>query len=1108
MKNTYIFSFVMLLACLVGASSLSAQSRSISGKITDPDGGPLPGANVLVKNTKRGTVTGPNGKFTLEIREDDKTLKISFVGFQTKQVKITDAKSYNITLQEAGQLEEVVVTALDMKRSEEALGYSVQSIDSKELTSVRSNNVNNNLAGRVSGVYISGSGNGPTGSSNVTIRGQNSLTGSSQPLYVVNGMPITNGLFSPGDGINGSSTVDFGNASQVVNPDDVQSMSVLKGPAAAALYGSRAANGVILITTKKGSDAEDFNLEVNTQTMAQSILKKPNFQNQYGFGGYGFFSYRSGDIYTSRAVNYDYNSDGVVNDDDAVNYYDAFGENWGPRMNGQNIKQFNSNGEPAPFTAAPDNFDNFFDMGVQNTNNVAVSNSDEDGDFRVSFTNLNNSGVVPNTDLTRNTVYASVGRQFFDDRLEVRANLFNIRSKSNNIPSGGYDESSSIMYGWLWYPRQVGVENLQNYWRPGQEGEQQRYVEELWVNNPYLVANENTNAFQANRILGNTKVQYHLTDRLNIRFRYGADYKDEQRQFRRATSTKAIPGQYGSYREDEISFMETNTELLVSYGSDKFDGSKFNYDVKVGGNIMRQESNTLRANNAQLLLPGSFTLNNNRTDIQVDNRKAEKGINSLFGLASFSYDSWLYLDVTARNDWSSTLPTDNNSYFYPSASFSAVISDQLDLAPTDALTFLKVRAAYAEVGADTDPYLLRNTYNPQQLFGSQAAFTNSAFAANPNLRPERTTSTEFGVDARFFQGRVGADLTYYNMLSEDQIIFLPVATSSGRETRLSNAGSIRSQGVELRLSVTPVKTEDFQWTTIFNVGHNKAIVEELPDGVQGSYPIISDVFPGDGGSQDLELVAIEGERLGQLRGLGFQRDNEGNIIHENGLPLMTEEKVTAGSYQPDARIGWQNNFRYKRFSASILFDGQIGGNIYSRGHALFNTGGTITNEDDPNLDLNTTEGRQEYDISYNNQGDPVYSPVAGTGQGVVGPGVKRNAQGDIVQNDVAVAPRDYFYAYYGNGFNRDNIEAATYDATYVKLREVSITYSMPSKWFDKSAIKGIDVSLIGRNLLLFSEVPTIDPETFSIRNGQFVNGFGSNALPSLRSYGFAVNARL
>ncbi|SHE76212.1 TonB-linked outer membrane protein, SusC/RagA family [Psychroflexus salarius] len=1089
MSKNYIKIMGFLLLFTVGA--IAQSDRTITGLIVDDQGVPLLGANVIVKNSnpKRGTTTDFDGKFTLDVKAKDKAIKVSYLGFKTKTVSILNKDQFEITLKSSNQLDEVVITALNIKREEKSLGYAVQSVGAEEISDVKVGNVSNKLQGKVAGVFVNSSGNGPTASSNVTIRGQTSLTGSSQALFVVNGIPITNGLFSPGDGLNGSTTIDFGNSSQVVNPDDIQNISVLKGPAAAALYGSRAANGVILITTKNGADVdEDVNVELNLQTVGRSILRQPDFQNTYGFGGYGKYSYKSGDIYTSQG---------------GIDYYDAFGENWGPRMNGQLIKQFNSNGEAVPFTPAEDNFKDFFRTGTLNMHNVALSQNTEDGDYRISYTYLDDQNIVPGANLSRNTIYASAGKKLFDDKLDVRVNLFNIRSTSDNIPNGGYDESNSIMYGWLWYPRQVGIDELRPYWRNGQVGEQQRYVEELWVNNPWLLTEENTNSFQENRIIGNATLNYSLTDRLSVRGRYGVDFKDEQRQFRRATSTKALPGQFGSYREDELSFQEINAEAVISYSKNNID-DKFNYEFKLGGNMMRQKSNILIANNTQLLNPSQYTLTNNRSEVQVENPRAEKRINSIFGFASLSWDRWLFLDITGRNDWSSTLPSSNNSYFYPSFSTSAVLSDKLDIPNDSPLSFLKVRAAYAEVGSDTDPYLLTNTYQPQALFGNNPAFTNNSFATNPNLKPERTISYEFGTDVRFFNNRLGLDFTYYENLSKDQIIFLPVPTSSGKESQLVNAGEIKSTGFEIQLNVRPIETDDFTWNSNFNIGINEAIVESLPDGVEGSYPIVADVFPGDEGGQDLELVAIEGEKLGQLRGLGFQRDENGNIIHVDGVPQLTEEKVTIGSYQPDARIGWQNTFEYKNWTFGFLFDGQLGGNIYSRGHALFATGGTITNNDDPNLNVSTLQGRQEYNISYNGAGEPVYAPVAGTGIGVVGPGVNP----DGTPNETAIPTRDYFYAYYGNGFNRDNIEAATYDATWFKLREVRISYDVPKSLYENYGIDSVRLSAVGRNLLLITDVPTIDPETYSIRNGVFVNGFGSNPLPSTSSFGLALNIKL
>ncbi len=1102
-----------LLFAVVLSGSLLAQEdgRTIRGTVTDTDGEPLIGANVYVKKTVKGTVTDFNGAYELKIAPEAETLVFSYVGFGTKEMPLEAGKEvYDISLSSEIELDEVVVTALGIEREEKALGYSVQKLGADQIAKVKPVNVTNALAGKASGVYVTGSSAGPTASSNINIRGAASLLGNNQPLFVVNGIPITNDLYSFDDGLNGSTTIDFGNAAQIVNPDDIASINVLKGPAASALYGSRAANGVILIETKTGKDAKGWGVEINSTTMAQTILKLPNYQNEFGFGGGGKYSYLDGTNYIGEKE-----------------YYEAYGENWGPRMNGQLIKQFNSNGELAPFTPAEDNIRNFFRTGVSSINNVAINNNTDQGDFRLSYTNTANRGIVPNTNLRRNTFQTSIGRRFFDDRLKVRLNSMYVRSGSDNVPNSGYDESSSVMYGWLWYPRQVEIGDLRDYWEPGLEGVQQRYVEDLWVNNPWFVANENTNSFSSNRIIGNLQVSYELSDNFDIRLRYGADIVDDERQYRRAPSTKATPGENGSYREDEISFSETNAEAIIGYHTDRTDNSLFDLDIKIGGNIMRQDANFLVANNPELKFFGTdesiYTLANARSGVLVESQKTRTGINSLFGIATVSYDNFLYLDASLRQDWNSTLVNpelgiDESDYdfLYPSVSLSAVLSEKLNLGANSSLSFLKLKGAYAEVGNGAPPYSFGNTFTPRAAFGGTSVFTTNRTVADPDLTNERTRAIEAGIDIRFLNDRLRLDATYYNMLSFDQVIFLPVAATSGYDFSLTNGGEIRNEGIELMLSATPVKRRNFSWDVTLNVGHNRAIVESLPDIISGGrYSIIADVFPGDEGGADLEYVAEEGELLGQLYGLGFQRveggQYDGQIIHENGLPLLTEEKVSAGSFQPDARIGIYNTLNFGNISFGFLFDGQVGGNIYSRTHALMNTGGTITNEDDPNLDLLTTEGRTVYSVDYDANGDPVYT-LEQEG-GIIGPGVKNigtEENPEYVPNDVAVEPggagyTGYFYNYYGNGFNRDNIEAATYDATYVKLREVSLSYRIPNSVLQSAGIANASISLVGRNLLLFTNVPSIDPETYSIRNGLFVNGFESTQLPSVRSFGVSLN---
>jgi len=1084
---------------LFSFSILSFAQSPITGTVVDDQGIPLPGATILVVETSDGVITDFDGNFSLETNEAV-TLQISFVGFDTQVVEANPGDTLEIQLTPSNALDEVVITALGLKRSEKALGYSVQGIKGSEVAKVKAVNIVSSLSGKVSGVNITNGAAGPAASSNITIRGATSLMGNNQPLFVLNGMPITNDLYSFDDGLNGSSTIDFGNAAQLINSDDIENISILKGPAASALYGSRAANGVILVETKTGTyGADEFNVELTTGVQMANPLKLPNYQNTYGSGGGGKYSYLNGSTYIGANQN-----------------YDAYGENWGPEMNGQLIKQFNSNGEAVPFTPAPDNVRNFYETAITHSTNIAINTSNDNSFGRFSYTRLDNKGLIPNTNLERNTFQNAFGKSLFNDKLNVQANTTFVRSTSDNIPNSGYDESSSVMYGWLWLPRQVEINNLRDYWQPGQEGVQQRYAENLWVNNPWFIAYENTNAFQSNRLMSTIQASLELSKYADFRFRYGVDYVDEQRQYRRAPSTKGVL--LGSYREDEISFRESNAEVLLSINPTPDDDNLIDVDLKLGGNLMSQLANFSVANNPQLQVfgtgPSIYTLTNARSGVLVESQKTNAKINSVFGLLSLDYDNKIYLDMTYRTDWASSLVNplvgkdqSTFSYGYPSVSTSFLLDELFNLPKS--VDLLKFRASYAEVGNGAPAYSFGNTFTPRAAFGNNAAFTTSRTISDPNLRNETTRATEFGLNFSTLAGKLNFDVTYYQMNSFDQIISLPVAKTSGYDFTLTNGGEISNKGVEASLEYNYAQTDDFSATTRFNFGRNRAVVESLPDVIEsGQYSIVADVFPGDEGGSDLELVAREGELLGQLVGLGFQRGPDGRIIHENGLPLLTDEKVSAGSFQPDFRLGWLNEFQYKNVNLSFLFDGQVGGKIYSRSHALYATGGAIKNDDDPNLPLTTTEGRTVYSVGYDAAGNPDYTLVdAG---GVVGPGWKYDDSGNLVENDVSVPAGGagyvgYFYNYYGNGFNRDNIEAATYDATYFKLREVSLSYGIPTSITDGWGIHSASISLVGRNLLLFSDVPSIDPETFSIRNGIFVNGFESTSIPTQRSVGINVN---
>lgn len=1093
MLRILIFTFSFFI------SYLNYSQSTIKGFISDENGLPLPGATVLNNNTGVGAISDFDGNFSIEVSVRD-VLIISYVGYKDFFYEGSYDDNLSIQLVPDNELDEVIITALGIRRAEKALGYSVQGITSAEINRVKAPNVVNTLAGKIAGVTITGSAAGPSASSNINIRGASSLMGNNQPLFVVNGLPITNDLYTFDDGLNGSTSIDFGNAAQIINTDDINAISVLKGPAASALYGSRAANGVILIETKTGqSQPNGFGVEINTSVQFSDPLKLPNYQNEFGSGGGGKYSYLNGSTYIGINEN-----------------YDAYGENWGPRMNGQLVKQFNSDGQAVPFTPAPNNIRNFYQTGVNLSTNISVNSSSDQGQSRFSYTNLNNKGLVPNTNLSRNTFQTSIGRSIFENKLKLSFNSMFVRSTSDNIPNSGYDESSSIMYGWLWLPRQVEIADLKDYWQPGLEGIQQRYAENLWVNNPWFLVNENTNAFQSNRLISNMLLSYEIHPTLKMRFRYGVDYVDDQRQYRRAPSTKGVLN--GSYREDEISFRESNSELLFDFDPTPEEDNSVDVNIKLGGNLMSQLANFGVANNPELQIfgtgPSIYTLANSRSGVLVESQKTNAKINSLFGLVSLDYKNLVYLDITYRNDWTSTLVNplvginnSNFSYGYPSVSTSVLLSELFSL--PEKFNFAKIRASYAEVGNGAPAYSFGNTFTPQASYGSSPVFTTGSIISDPNLKNERTKAQEFGFDLRFFNNRLNFDFTYYQMNSFDQIISLPVAKSSGYDFTLTNGGEISNKGIEVSIKYKWIENNDFNWFSQLNFGRNRAIVESLPEVItSGKYSIIADVFPGDEGGSDLELVAEQGELLGQLYGLGFQRGPEGQIIHKDGLPLHTEEKVSAGSYQPDFRIGLFNSLNYKNINLSFLIDGQVGGKIYSRSHALYATAGTIVNDDDPNLPLTTTEGRTLYGVDYDSIGNPVYS-LEQQG-GVIAPGLMYGENGNLVQNNVSVPAggagyTGYFYNYYGNGFNRDNIEAATYDATYFKLREISLGYALPMEIISTWGIQSATLSLIGRNLFLVTDVPTIDPETYSIRNGLFVNGFESTSIPSQRSFGINLN---
>lgn len=1067
--NQSIWRGLMTLMMLFVLNFSSAQQARITGKVSDPNNQPLPGATVLVKGTTRGTVTDVDGSYAIEASAQD-VLVFSFVGFETLERTVGNSTIIDISLSEGVALTEVVVTALGVERETKALGYSVQEVQGDQFTEARETNVINSLSGRVAGVQITNGTSGLGGSTRVTIRGESSLNiNANQPLFVVDGIPISNNVV--GSSGSGNQEVDYGNAAGEINPDDIASMTVLKGPAAAALYGSRAANGAILITTKNGKGKKGLGVTINSNTTFDNPLVLPQWQDKYGQGNNGQFEFVNGA---------------------GAGIADGVDESWGPEMDtGLLIPQFDSprsvpgfrGGDlnapagstitPTPWVSQPDNINDFFQTGVTLSNNVSIAGANDNANVRLSWTNLNQKGIVPNTDLKRNTIALNGGINV-TDKLSVNAAVNYQNTNSGNRPNISYG-TENLMYLWIWYGRQLRTQNLRDYWMPGLEGVQQFNYNYNYHDNPYFNVYENTNGQDKGRIFGNIMVNYKFTDKLSLMLRTGLDTYNELRDRRRAFSTQRFPR--GNYREDAVSFSEQNSDFLLTYSETT--KPVWSYSIALGGNQMRQENRFQQTIAPQLLIPGIYNFTNTAVNLQVNQFNSEKRINSLYGFGQIGFKNILFLDITGRNDWSSTLPVESNSYFYPSATLSAIISDMITL--PSVISFLKVRGAYAEVGNDTDPFSLTNVFNPQVAWGSDQAKTESNRLANANLKPERTGSFETGLDIRFMEGRVGLDFTYFDNRTRNQIIPIELDIATGYASRIINAGEIQNKGIEVVLSGAPVVSRNgFNWNFLANFTRTRGRVLELTDGLD-AYTLTS--------RNGANIQARVGERMGNIYGVGFLRVEDpnspffGEIIHNStGTPLRDPELKLQGNYNPDWMLGLQNNFSYKGISLGVLFDYRHGGIVVSRTKTIGSTSGQLEE---------TLLGRENgYDLSVE-------------GNGIVSPGVVQNSDGSYSPNTVKITSRNWHNRYY----ERNNVEAAKYDATFLKLREVTIGYTIPRSVLGRLPIQDVKVSLVGRNLALWTENPHFDPETLSMSGGTLQPGVENMAFPSTRSVGFNINVK-
>ena len=1059
MKRTLVAFLLAFSVSMIGFSQ-----TMFTGTVVDESNVPLPGASVVVKGSATGVATDFDGNFQIELPQEGAILEVSYIGYITLDFDTAGKTSATISLQPDSQkLDEVVVTALGIKKEKKRLGYSVQEVQGDNLVTARETNVTNSLAGRVAGVQITGGGSGVGSTSRIVIRGEGSLIpGNNSPLFVVDGIPITNRTIS--NRSEGNLETDYGNGAADINPDDIESISILKGPNATALYGSRGLNGVVLVTTKSGSATRGLGISFTQNVTFEEALRIPKYQNQYGQGAGGEFAFGDG-------------FGGGINDN--------IDESWGPALNGQLIAQHdsptssgfragdfavrprNADGTFAdtvtatPWVANPGNVeDGFFETGRTLTTNLSLTGGNEKGNFRLSLTNLDNEGIIPNTDFNRET-YALSGAYNLTDWLKVSSSINYVNSSSNNRPNNSYG-TENIMYLWVWFGRQINMDSLRDYWQPGLEGRQQYNYNYNWHDNPFFTMFENTNGFDKHRMFGNARADITLTEDLSLMVRTGIDYFSELRTGKRAYSTQRFAR--GQYREDDIFFKEQNTDFLLTYNKDL--NEDFNLGASLGGNIRKEENRYKRIAANSLSVPGIYNFQNAAEPLSKTQFNDERKINSLYAFANLSYKNMLFLDVTGRNDWSSTLPADNNSYFYPSVGVSAIVSDMFEL--PEAFSFVKLRGGWAKVGNDTDPYALRNTFTFDEPFGNYQRVNASSILKNEELKPEEANSIEVGADIRLFNNRLGFDLTYYDSTTKNQILTLPVANTSGFDSRIINAGEIQNKGLEIVVNATPVQTENFTWNTTANFTTARGEVKSLTDGLD-TYEISNNY---------LSVQARVGGRMGDVYGTGFVTVDDpsseffGQVVHnEDGFSIRDGNLKKLGNYNPDFTLGLQNNFNYKNFNLGFLFDWRQGGEIMSRTVLIGGTSGM--------MDF-TAVGRET---------------------GIISEGVIQNTDGSYRVNDVRLSGRDYYWWRY----NRGNEEVGMYDASFLKLREVKIGYNFPQKLLKNTFIRSMNISVVGRNLALWTENPHFDPETISFNGGTVVPGVEDMALPSSRSYGLNLN---
>lgn len=1030
---------LLLIVLAFTAQSLYAQKVVVKGTVTDQkDGSLLPGVNVLERGTSNGTLTDIDGKYSISVSSKNAVLQFSFLGYEIKEVSVQEKNTINVSIAESSEtLNEVVVTALGIKRERKALGYSVQELKGGAIAETGETNISNALTGKVAGVQILRGSNGPAGSSKIILRGNNSLTGDNQPLIVVDGIPMdnftgasNNDFFNP--------TEDLGNGLQDLNPEDIESMSVLKGASAAALYGSRAGNGVILITTKTGKKQNGLGITYSTTTGIQNIFITPELQNSFGQGSEG--------IYDKEATS-----------------------SWGPRIEGQILENWQGVNEPY---AARDNIKNYFRGGVNQTHNLSFQQQVSEGmSMYSSLSYVNDDSNIPGATLEKLNLSTRAVANFGSDKnwtTDIKVQYIN--TKAENRPLNG-NNLNNVFGNIVGLPRTVDITSLRDH--TDENGNMVWYLPNSNAINPYWAAEKDQRVGTRDRFLLNASLKNQVNDWLSVELKGGADLYTNNTESKLYAGSRSNPN--GTYSLGKNTFIEKNFSALAVASKDNLFG-KLGGTVSLGGNLMHQRRSGIHSSAGQLEVPDLFELNNGVNRPSVTQNFSEKKINSVYGMLQLNYDGYLFVDITGRNDWSSTLSKTNRSFFYPSFSTSVVFTDMIKKnggALPKWVNFGKIRASYATVGNDLDAYQLYNVYSIGKDSNGNTTATTGNVLYNPNIKNELIKSLEFGFEGRFLNNKIGIDFTWYKSNATNQILDISLDPFSGFNARKINAGDIQNKGFELTLSADILKDEEgFSWSSSLNYSKNENTIERLTDDVT-QFKL--------GGFDNLAILAVAGGQYGEIRGSRYRRVEDPNspyngqiIVDANGLPSGVEDaNYTLGSQQPDALLGFTNSFSYKNLSFSFLIDARIGGEIFSGTNMVLQASGSAAN-----------------------------TVVNGAREDIVFGGVVEDGNGGYTPNTTAVSPQVLWRTITSSSGNLGIAEANIYDATNVRLRNINVSYKLPNKWLAKTFIKRAKLGISANNVwMISSHLNGVDPESV-FATGTNATGFEYLSSPTTRTLFF------